>query len=130
MATAIIFRGGFMDDCPCLIPDEHDNCVDCGKAIDMPNHPCPDLGDIAGIAKLREITARGMDNLEKGNTDPKNPKLPRLRMVGTVMVRVPHTVVFREILVPSYMAAKRLGYRGTYQRWQELVQECRTPLEL
>jgi hypothetical protein len=94
----------------------------------MPEVACPDLGDIGSIIRLIDLTAKGMNVIQKQNEDPDRPGLPRLRMVGHVMVRVAHSTVFRDFLVPSYMAARQLGYRGTYQRWNELVEEARVRL--
>ncbi len=120
-----------MDECPCVIPDEKDNCLDCGKPIaGMPEVP-PDLdlqmGNIAGIAKLMDATARTFAQLVRENTDPRNPSLPRLRLVGGQMMRLPHKMLYKDLLGPSYVAAKALGYRGTFERWGEMVQEA-TPI--
>jgi hypothetical protein len=114
-----------MDECPCMIPDENDNCLDCGKHIEgLPDVPEPHLGDIVGIAKLMDATAKTFAQLVRENTDPKNPSLPRLRLVGGQMMRLPHKMLFKDLLGPSYVAAKSLGYRGTFERWGEMVQEA------
>ena len=114
-----------MDECPCVIPDENDNCLDCGKPIaGLPEVGDPHLGDIAGIARLMDATAKTFAQLVRENTDPKNPSLPRLRLVGGQMMRLPHKMLFKDLLGPSYVAAKSLGYRGTFERWGEMVQEA------
>ena len=116
-------------ECPCLIPDEHDNCVDCGKRIDLPEAPASlNLGDIPGIVRLLDATASTYLRLVEANTDPRNPALPRLQMAGGMLVRVPHRSLLRKILKPSYVAAKTLGYRGTFERWGEMVEEALRPL--
>ena len=113
-------------ECPCLIPDENDNCIDCGKHIDLSaydNEPLPNLGDIVGIIKLIDKTASVYAHVVQENTDPKNPDLPRLRMVGNRMMRLPHKALFHELMKPAFKEAKALGYRGTIERWSELVEE-------
>ncbi len=83
----------------------------------------PNLGDIAGIVRLLDSTAKTYAEIVRENTDPKNPGLPRLRMLGGQMVRIPHKTLYRGLLHPRYSAAKTLGYRGTIDRWSELVTE-------
>ena len=112
-----------MGDCPCLIPDENDNCIDCGKHIELPDVEPPDLGDIPGICKLLDQTAHAYALVIRENSDPKDPSQPRLRMVGNKMMRLPHKALFKELMPPTYKAAKALGYKGTLERWSELVQE-------
>ena len=119
-----------MDECPCLIPDDDDNCIDCGKHIDMPqvSEP-PNLGDIPGIVKLIESTAKHYEAMVKENTCPKNPALPRLRLVGGYFIRIPHKDLYKAILMPSYVSAKALGYRGTFERWTEMVYDAAPPVQ-
>lgn len=125
MTTMLPFlRGIPMDECPCIIPDENFNCIDCGKPIKVAEVDPPNLGDIAGIVKLIDATAKSYVQLIRENTDPKNPSLPRLRLVGGRMVRIPHKMLYKDLLGPSYLAAKSLGYRGTFERWGELVWEA------
>lgn len=118
-----------MDECPCLIPDDNDNCVDCGKHIEIldAGEP-PNLGDIPGIVKLIESTARTYTDMVKENTDPKNHSLPRLRLVGGYFMRIPHKDLYKAILMPSYVSAKALGYRGTFERWTEMIYEAAPPV--
>jgi hypothetical protein len=120
--------GGFsMDkDCPHLIPDENWNCEDCGAPIPMPELPPnyePNLGNVMEICKLIDETRAVFDSLIKANTDPKNPNLPRLRMVGGQMIRLPHKMVCKGMIGPSFVKAKAAGYRGTQDRWMEMILE-------
>lgn len=115
-----------MSECPCVIPDETmEHCLDCGRRMEVvPEVEPPNLGDIAGIARLISATAKTYAQLVKDNTDPKNPDLPRLRMVGGKMLRIPHKSLCKETLAPSYATAKALGYRGSLERWGEMVWEA------
>lgn len=124
LTSSSFLRSIPVDECPCVIPDENDNCIDCGKHIEMPEvgEP-PNLGDIPGICKLLDQTAHAYSLVIRENSDPKNPDLPRLRMVGNRMMRLPHKALFRELMPPTYKAAKALGYKGTLERWGELVHE-------
>ena len=90
----------------------------------MPDVPAPNLGDIMGICKLLDATALIYTNLVRRNADPQNPSQPRLRIVGGQLTRLPHKVFFHDLVGPSFMKARRLGYRGTYQRWGELLREA------
>jgi hypothetical protein len=112
-----------MDECPCIVPDDNDNCVDCGKHIEMPDVEPPDLGDIVGIVKLIDATAKEWAQRIEDNTDPQNPSQPRLRLVGGQLVRIPHKSLFKDLLKPTYVSAKALGYRGTFERWGEMIWE-------
>jgi hypothetical protein len=94
------------------------------KHIDIPDAEAPNLGDILGICKLIDSTAKSYAELAASNVDPNDPELPRLRMVGGVFMRVPHKALYRQLFEPSYRRAKTLGYRGTLQRWGELLQEA------
>jgi hypothetical protein len=89
----------------CLIPDEHDNCIECGKHIDIPDWegPMPDLGDIVGICKLIDATAADFVRAVRRNT----------LMDG----------IFREMIQAPYTQAKALGYRGDIDRFYALVCE-------
>lgn len=108
----------------CLIPDENDNCIDCGKHIDLPDvgEP-PDLGDIVGICKLIDVTAANCAKVIRDNTDPQDSSLTRLRLVGSKMIRLPHRAMILKLLQPAFKEAKALGYRGTIERFAEHVEE-------
>jgi len=113
-----------MEDCPHLIPDANNNCEDCGAPYPEPEGtPEPDLGNIVEICKLIDRTREMFSKLIEINTDPKNPALPRLRMVGGQMVRLPHKAICQSLIGPSFIKAKNLGYRGTQERWMEMVLE-------
>lgn len=114
-----------MAECPCVIPDETGElCADCGKHIDLPDVPAPNLGDIPGIIRLVQATAKTYAQLIQENTDPKNPRLPRLQLIGGQLIRIPHKMLYKNMLAPSYLAAKALGYRGTFERWGEMIWEA------
>jgi hypothetical protein len=110
--------------CLCLIPDENGNCTNCGRPVDLPNAEAPDLGNIVGICNLIDATAKAYARLLVANTDPGNPALPRLRLIGGVMMRIPHQMLCKEILGPSYKEARRLGYKGSLERWGEHVRDA------
>lgn len=122
--TTRLFR---MDDkCSCLIPDENDNCVDCGTHIDLSyldNEPLPNLGDIVGICTLIDKTVKMHATIIRENTDPKDPSLPRIRMVGNRMMRLSHKTLLYGLMEEGFKEAKALGYKGTLERWGELVEE-------
>jgi hypothetical protein len=92
----------------CLIPDENDNCVECGRHIDIPDWegPMPDLGDIVGICKLIDATAA-----EFVRAIRKTPKPILMDDLLRATLQVP------------YNEAKALGYRGTFDRFYALVCE-------
>src|SRR5271168_5188088 len=90
-------RGHMADKCPCLIPDESDNCVDCGKHIDMPQiTEIPDLGDIMGMVRLIDDTAKKYLQMVAMNSDPADPMQPRLQIIGGQMMRLPHKALYRQ----------------------------------
>jgi hypothetical protein len=107
----------------CLIPDDNDNCVECGKHIDLPEGPMPDLGDIVGICKLIDATAAEFVRAVWENTDPHDSSIPRLRRMDNGIIRVPHQTILLMIVQPPYQEAKALGYRGTIDRFYTLVCE-------
>jgi hypothetical protein len=124
--TGLFLRRIPVDECPCLIPDENDNCIDCGKHIDLSlpeGEEMPNLGDIVGICQLIDKTAATYAAVVRENSDPKDPSQPRLRMVGNRMMRLPHKALFNELMKPAYKEAKALGYRGTIERFAEHVEE-------
>ncbi len=113
-------------DCPHLIPDENWNCEDCGTPIPQPELPPnfePNLGNVVAICKLLDETRQNFDKVIVANTDPKNPKLPRLRMVGGTLMRLEHKMVIHGLVGPTFIKAKSLGYRGTEKRWTEMIFE-------
>ena len=131
------------DKCPCIIADG-DKCIDCGEPIlnpeitvaqlaeegitlgppPPPDIPVPEMGNIVGIMHLAKNTFREGVKRQVRNSDPQNPKLPRLRMVGTLFLRVPHKDVWTEVLRQSFEQAKEMGFRGNMTRWTEIVEEA------
>ncbi len=109
-----------MEDCPCILSDDKEDCLDCGQHVGEP----PDLGNLTGIVNLIEETAKSHARLITENTDPKNPTQPRLRLVGGLLMRVPHKMLYKDLLGPSFIQAKALGYRGTFERWGEMIWEA------
>ncbi|GEM_PF-6126443 len=108
------------------VPDENWKCIDCGADIPQPELPPdfnPNLGNIIEIHKLINETRKVFDKIIRANTDPRNPKLPRLRMVGGQMLRLPHKVFLADVVKNSYPTAKELGYRGSIIRWGEMILE-------
>jgi hypothetical protein len=76
----------------------------------------PNIGDIIGI--IRIITQTAIDYSEA----LKLPQ-PKLCFVGGVLVRPTVNSMFKSIFKPSFQQAKSIGYRGSYERWEELVKE-------
>ena len=74
-----------------------------------------------GIIRLIDVTVKTYKDLVESNSDPKNPSVPKLRLVGGVLMRVPHESISRKLLIISFNTAKKLGYRGDYQKWEEII---------
>jgi len=113
-------------ECPHLIPDENWNCEDCGTPIPMPTdlpEPKLDGKKLVAICRLMDATRVEFDKVIKANTDPKDPSKPRLRMVGGQMMRLPHKMVINGISGTSFVHAKQIGFRGSKERWIEMVME-------
>ena len=113
-------------DCPHLIPDENNKCEDCGAPypeIELPADYQPNLGNVMAICKLIDETRKDFDKIIKANADPQNPTLPKLRIVGGQIMRLPHKMVIQAMIGPSFIKAKTYGYRGTQSRWLEMVLE-------
>src|SRR5271170_2461087 len=97
--TGTFLRGIPMDECPCLIPDDDDNCIDCGKHIEMPEvSVLPNLGDIPGIVRLIESTAAHYEAMVRENTDPRSRVLPRVRRGGGYVIRLAHKGLYKATL--------------------------------
>jgi hypothetical protein len=110
-------------ECLHLVLDESGEfCAVCGTAVEAPY-----LGDIMGIIRLIDSTVRMFTRMIAANTDPGDPTQPRLRIVGGVMLRVPHKALYKRFFTPSYREAKELGYRGTLERWSEILEEAAGP---
>lgn len=113
-------------DCQHLIPDENWKCENCGVLIPQPELPSNlqlNLGDLFAISKLIDKTRVEFDKIIKANTDPLNPEKTRLRIVGGQIMRLPHKMILQTFSTTSFATAKDLGYRGTKERWVEMVME-------
>jgi hypothetical protein len=102
---------------------EVDDGSGCGVNVTEIKEPAPNVGNIGGIVKLINATVKTYTQLVRENTDPKNPSLPRLRLIGGQFVRIPHKNIYNDLIGPSYIAARALGYRGGIGRWADLVRE-------
>lgn len=120
-----------MGDCQHLDITDQGICKACGVDItsqefldSLPEAP-PDseLGDICGLVRLAQETAEEFVRRQADIRDPHNPAQPKIRWVGTQMVRVPRETIWTEILRPSFARAKKLGYRSDYERWQDICME-------
>ncbi len=113
-------------ECPHLIPTEDWKCEECGADIPQPELPPnyePNLGKVAAIAVHFNETCDQFSKIIKANSDPEDPTKPKMRMIGGQIIRLPHQMVIREMIGPSYIKAKKMGYRGTQKHWQEMVWE-------
>jgi hypothetical protein len=130
------------DKCPCIIADGT-KCVDCGEPIVdpeitvqqlaeegivlgpplAPDAPVPDMGAVAGIMHLAMQTFREGVRRQVRNTDPKNSALPRLQMIGTQFLRIPHKDVWAGLLRQSFDQAQAMGFRGNLNRWTAIVED-------
>jgi hypothetical protein len=134
------------DKCPCMIA-ENSKCIDCGEPIMNPEFtveklaeegivlgsplppdaPVPNIGNISGLIHLAQNTFREGVHRQVENTDPKNPKLPRLRMIDAMLFRVPHTDIWNGLLRQSFEQAQAMGFRGTLERWGTVVEDIIPP---
>lgn len=122
------------------MPDcEHDEisdagiCKSCGTDItsqeflDTLPEVSPDfqLGDIMGIIKLAQATAREFLDRVETDRDPHNPSQPKLKLrwMGNQLMRPPRETVWMEVLQPTFDLAKGLGYRGNMERWESVCME-------
>ena len=76
-----------------------------------------------GIIHLATQTAEEYTKLIKNNADPKHPEKPRLRLVAGVLIRLPDTAFWSTVLLPSFLTARTLGYRGDYERWKTICKK-------
>ena len=111
-------------DCPHLIPDENWKCEDCGADYPQPDLPPdwnPDIGDVKGICTHLKQTCKEFSLIIKANTDADGK--PKMRVVGGQLFRLPHDMIIRAMIGPSFLKARTLGYRGTESKWREMVIE-------
>ena len=131
------------DKCPCIIADGN-KCIDCGEPVTNPeitvqqlaeegivlgpplppDAPVPSLGNVAGIMHLAMQTFREGVRRQARNTDPVNTSLPKLQLMGSVFVRVPHKDIWVGLLRQSFEQAQAMGFKGTSKRWEALVEEA------
>ena len=105
-------------------------CVACGVDItsedfldSLPEPPAgSNLGDIPGIIKVAQDTADEFVRRVAECRDPLKPE-PKLRWVGTQLLRPTREMIWLEVIRPAYAIAKKLGYRGTFERWDEICLE-------
>jgi hypothetical protein len=81
------------------------------------------LGDLLGILTLTKATVELYHSYRADNRDPNNPSLFKLRQVGNQIVRIPDSILWAEIVQPAYVAAQRIGYLGSYERWDAICKE-------
>lgn len=131
------------EKCPCVIVDDANNCIDCGAPVTdgisltylrtqgvepgppLPaDAPIPAMGNIVGIMQLAKSTFREGVKRQMRNSDPMNPKIPRLQMMGTMLLRVPHADIWKQLLRLSFEQAQQMGYKGTPERWEAIVEEA------
>lgn len=79
--------------------------------------------DEINLIKLTSEVVHTYNRLRQENIDPKNPNLPRMRVIGGRILRLPHAMMFRELSDASYDRALGFGYDGTYERWCALLRE-------
>lgn len=125
-------------DCEHPISEEN-RCLKCGEEsvtarwrledIDEENadkfwSDVASLGGLGDIRAICEIAAEANDEYKdqiKENSDPKNPSLPKLSMVGTSLVRIPFKKLWKDVISVSYFLAKEKGYLGDLEMWEEFV---------
>lgn len=103
------------EKCPCVITDENDNCVDCPTQLETESR------NLVGLQQLVESTAREYTKRRARNTDPKNPDLPRLQLIGVLMIRIPHLNVWNQLVKQSFEQAQAMGFKETIQCWGDRV---------
>jgi hypothetical protein len=125
---------------PCLhLVTENGACVACGQLWDNPRWTMEELrkeldnqdskvftsewSGIPAISKLADDTWAEYDRRATANEDPQRPQMPRMRLIGQRLMRIPFHQIFKEVVGPSYEAAMLLGYLGSYSSWCRLVKE-------
>ena len=87
-----------------------------GRNIDDPDFfpkievPKNLLGDILAVCELVSAVNKEFNS-------------KKFKWVGTQLIRVPDAIIWEEILKPSFLAAKEIGYRGDFERWCEICKE-------
>lgn len=97
-------------------------CKSCGvdvtskEFIDSLPEDSNYLGDLMGIIQLAQATAK---EYLKRSTDSK----PKFFWVGTQLMRITSEMIWDDILKPSFIVAKELGYRGDHDRWASVCKD-------
>jgi hypothetical protein len=100
-------------------------CTSCGVDItsqefidSLPEAPedLSYLGDLMGIIRLAQETAH--EYLKRSKYAE-----PKFRWVGTQLIRSCPEGVWADVLEPSFLVAKTLGYRADYERWAVVCKE-------
>lgn len=122
-------------------------CIACGEPVDNPRWTMEELqkewdkpedfqsqfmsdwkcSNIPEISQLAEQTWEEYDRRATFNEEPNRPQMPRLRLIGGRLMRIPFHQIWREVVGPSYDIARSLGYLEDYQKWQQLVKESCPP---
>jgi len=87
----------------------------------------PDFGNFPALNSLAQQTWAEYDSRATANEEPTRPQMPRLRMIGHRLMRIPFHQIWREVLGPSYDIARQLGYMEDFHKWQQFVKECCPP---
>jgi hypothetical protein len=131
MTTCLSYREDSMEEQPCLHLEVTDEglCTLCGTDIttqefadSLPECPASSKTDAADIIKIVTL-AKATAEEYIVSQDPNNPQLPKLRWIGTQMVRLPGRVLWLEYVATSFAQAKQLGYKGNTVRWAEILKE-------
>ena len=118
-----------MQDCEHAELSDAGICQTCGVDItsqefldSLPEAP-PDsqLGDTMGIIRVAMATAQEYIDRVQAVRDPNSPGQPKMRWVGTQLVRPPRESIWLEVLRPAFTRAKELGYRGDFERWDSVI---------
>jgi hypothetical protein len=109
------------DKCQHFIPKNGTVCTQCGEEMPVVELEAPELEDMIGIIRLIDTTVGECLQVIEENTDPINPNLPRLRLIGGTFIRTPHETLVHNLAIPSFAEAKSLGYRGGVERWEAML---------
>jgi hypothetical protein len=88
-------------------------------SLDSPEES-PALEDIMDLIEhtLDDCAAELEDN-----ADPDDPDMPKLRWVGSQMIRVPFEVIWSSKVKSAYHIALDIGYVGSFEEWEAIIQE-------
>jgi hypothetical protein len=128
---------------------ENGKCITCGEPHGAPrwtmeelrkimDEPEPEAfrskylnewenSNIPAISKLSDETWTEYDRQATANEEPDCPQRPRLRMIGGRLLRIPFHQIWKEVVGLAFDEARKLGYRGDWSKWQQLVKESCPP---